>query len=461
MQDLENILSKFQEIVSPKFSYNLAIQSGLIKRSSSQLKGHEFAQSLVVPNAFLDSESLNSLAVRMRKINPECNLSAPALAQRINTDGAALFMKRCFFKVLREIVQNTAVNLEDLPNFKAFNRVLIEDSTMIELNENLSSMYKGRGGAASKAALKINYIFDYLSEQTVEIDFVSGNIPDQNLARRIISLLDENDLVIRDLGYYALQIIKSIEGQKAFYVSRFKSNIDVYESIDSTEPLELAKYIDKHMYDGIADIEVFLGKEKHRVRLVACLMNEEAINKRNRNANRNAQRCGRMISKKKLDLLKYSIFITNISAEALSSEEIMAAYRIRWRAELIFKQWKSCLKIHLFKGYRVERLHCLLYGRLIMVLILGSINPLLMKYAFERKRELSCFKLMNYIIADHAFAISIQENKIKQFIDRLLEEVPRRLCMDKRKRLSLRENARSGVSYYNSQEYRDLRKNVA
>ena len=39
-------------------------------------------------------------------------------------------------------------------------------------------------------------------------------------------------------------------------------------------------------------MEIFIGKEKHPVRLVACLMNEEAINKRRRNANRTAQRQG-------------------------------------------------------------------------------------------------------------------------------------------------------------------------
>jgi IS4 transposase len=461
MQDLENILTKFQEIVSQNFCYNLAIRTGLIKRSSSQLNGHEFAQALVVPNAFLESESLNSLAARMQRINPECNLSAPALAQRINTENAELFMKQCFSMVLREVVQKSTVEIGDLKNFKKFKRILIEDSTMIELNENASSIYRGRGGAASKAAVKINYIFDYLSEKTIEVKFTSGNTPDQKLAGRIIPLLAEDDLVIRDLGYFVLQRIKEIEDKKAFYVSRFKSNIDVYESIDSTKTLDLAKHIDKCMCNGITDIEVFLGKEKQRVRLVACLMSEEAINQRRRNANRTAQRCGRQLSKKKLALLKYSIFITNISAEEFSSKEIMAVYRVRWRVELIFKQWKSCLKIHIFKGYRLERLRCLLYGRLIMILLLGAIIPLLMKYALTMDRELSCYKLMNYFIADHVFAMAIQEGRLKPFIDRLIEDIPRRLCMDKRERRSLRENARLGVSYYNDQEYKELQKNVA
>lgn len=461
MQDLENTLAKFQEIVSSNFCYNLAKKVGLIQRSTSQLKGYEFAQAMMVPNAFIEGESLNSLAVRMQRINKECHLSASALAQRMNTKAAESFMRHCFAKVLTDVVKKSFVHLGDLPNLSIFNRLLIEDSTQAELHEKLSKYYKGSGGAASQSALKIDFIFDYLSEQIVDIQFFSGNKPDQSLAGRILPLLEKNDLVIRDLGYFVLQKIKAIKEKGAFYLSRFKSNVDVYESVDSVEPLDVAKHIEKHMNKGLVDIEVFIGEEKCPTRLVACLMSEEAINQRRRDAKRTAQRCRRQISQKKLNLLNYSIFITNIPVKMLSSTAIMAAYRIRWRVEMIFKQWKSYLKLHLFKGYRVERLHCLLYGRLIMILLLGSISPYLMQYALALDRELSCFKLTHYFIADHAFAIALQEGKVKAFIDQLLQDLPRRLCMDKRKRLSLRKNAKMGISYYKEQEINDLQKKIA
>src|SRR5262249_42208031 len=139
----------------------------------------------------------------------------------------------------------------------------------------------------------------------------------------------------------------------------------------------------------------------------------------------------------------------------------MSTYRGRWRVELIFKQWKSCLKLHLFKGYNKERFHCFLYGRLIMILLLGAMSSLLMRYTFNLGRELSCYKLVNYLIADHAFAIAFQEGKMSQFIDKLLQDIPKRLCMDKRQRSSLRSNVRTGRSYYNELEMIDLQKNVA
>ena len=69
----------------------------------------------MIPNAFLEAETLNSLAVRMQKTNRTCNLSASALAQRINTKSAVSFMKACYGKVLKEIVKQDFTELGDLP----------------------------------------------------------------------------------------------------------------------------------------------------------------------------------------------------------------------------------------------------------------------------------------------------------------------------------------------------------
>jgi hypothetical protein len=358
-------------------------------------------------------------------------------------------MKTCFAKVLKEVVKRDLCGLSDLPNLFGFNRILIEDSTKAELHEKLSNSFKGSGGAASQSAVKIDYVFDYLSEEIIDIEFFSGNIPDQSLANRIIKILEKDDLVIRDLGYYALERLKEIEDKGAYYISRFKSDIVVYGSREATKSLDLGVFLHENLVQGALDVEVFIGKEKHPVRLVACRISDEALNKRRRDANRTAQRQGTQVSKKKSRLMEYSIFITNIPVSVLSSVAIMATYRSRWRVELIFKQWKSCLKLHLFKGYNEERFHCLLYGRLIMILLLGSVSPPLMRYALKQGRELSCYKLTNYLIADHGLPRAIQEGKVDKFIEKLLKDIPRRLCMDKRKRASLRANVRMGNSYYN------------
>ena len=96
-----------------------------------------------------------------------------------------------------------------------------------------------------------------------------------------------------------------------------------------------------------------------------------------------------------------------------------------------------------------------------MILLLGAICPPLMQYALTLGRELSCHKLINYLIADDAFARAFHEGRIGALLERLHEDIPRRLCMDKRKRLSLRSNVRMGQSYYKDLEIKELYTNVA
>lgn len=53
-------------------------------------------------------------------------------------------------------------------------------------------------------------------------------------------------------------------------------------------------------------------------------MNEEALIKRNKIADKAAKKRGKRIGKKKLGLLKFCVFITNILKEMLSSLSIMS-----------------------------------------------------------------------------------------------------------------------------------------
>ena len=57
------------------------------------------------------------------------------------------------------------------------------------------------------------------------------------------------------------------------------------------------------------------------------------------------RRYGKIPPKKLLKSLQYSIYITNIPKEKVSAKMIGTLYRIRWQIELIFKEFKSLMKI--------------------------------------------------------------------------------------------------------------------
>ena len=447
MRNLERILAKFEKIVSPDVCNDLAKRTLFVQRSTSRLSGYEFVQALILPNGFIAAETLSSLTIRIHAIQKTCDISTSALAQRIYSKNAPRLLQACYAKVLKAALEETFADCTDLPALAEFNRILIQDSTTIELHEKLSPNLKGSGGSASKAAIKIDCIFEYRSEQLIDVEFCPGNNSDQCLAKRIVPLLQKNDLVLRDLGYYALEGIRGIGQKEAYYISRLKVSTNVYQSKEATSPLNMAEFIKKSACQGILDESVFIGEERTPVRIVASELCEQIVSERLRKARRTAQRHGRMLGKKSKALMKYALFITNIPSHMLSSVSVMATYRARWRIELMFKEWKSCLHIDVFKGYNQERLYCTLYGRLIMVLLLGLLSSHLMLYAHTLGRELSCYKLIKYLIWDHGLAMAIQEGTLADFVDQLLQNLPRKLCKDRRKRASLRANVRVSNNY--------------
>lgn len=59
--------------------------------------------------------------------------------------------------------------------------------------------------------------------------------------------------------------------------------------------------------------------------------------------------------------INYSAFITNVPIEILSAEIIGTIYQLRWEIELIFKQWKSQLKMNVLEGINHNRIECLIW----------------------------------------------------------------------------------------------------
>jgi hypothetical protein len=115
--------------------------------------------------------------------------------------------------------------------------------------------------------------------------------------------------------------------------------VQVYDS-DGT-PLNLLAYL-KQQATGLVDREVVLGAaERLRCRLIAIRVPEEIANRRRQQARETAKRKGRTPSEEHLELLGWSLFITNNSVADLTWKAVVVLYRARWQIELLFKLWKS------------------------------------------------------------------------------------------------------------------------
>lgn len=93
--------------------------------------------------------------------------------------------------------------------------------------------------------------------------------------------------------------------------------------------------------------------------------------------------------------------MTNASEEIVPGEMIRSIYRIRWCVELIFKSWKSILRMHQSNVRKNHyRLKCELYAKLILAVITHTIHHHLQHSLWNKeRREISFDKLWKFIVS--------------------------------------------------------------
>ena len=225
--------------------------------------------------------------------------------------------------------------------FSPFGEIYLQDSTIIALPEALKDYYKGNvSKGKQKSSIRIQVVFALLSGSFREFGLGSFTDNDQGASGGIIELLKKGDLVIRDLGYFVLNVFSQIASEGAFFLSHLRYGINIYDARtgQQIQRKEVLK-------DNIIDRQILLGaKEKLPCRLVAVKLPDHVVAERRRKAKENRDKRLNP-STEYMESLGWAIFITNISAQVWSPEQILKAYRIRWHIEIIFKGWKSHLNM--------------------------------------------------------------------------------------------------------------------
>jgi hypothetical protein len=428
----------------------LAQETGFIQRSTSRLTGSDFFNLLTVEVLDEPIISYEGLCDVLEERNPNAQITPQALCERMNSDGAVEFLKASLERTLKETSRQQSATM-DTAWLKPFSRVLLQDSTQMQINEKLADQFKGSGGNASAACVKVDYSYDVKHEKAEHIAIRQGADSDQGFAEDLAARVQENDLVIRDLGYFCLNFFSYLMSVGAYFLSRLSFNTNVYLTIDADESVKLIQHINRFgAGDKTMEFNVFLGqKQRIPIRLVVYRLPSDVYRKRQKAAIKSAKRKGRRVSLSYLKFLKYTFFITNVPATVWPMEAVGTIYRLRWQVELTFKNWKSLLKINVLKGSRIERIRCLIYGRLIVILVMQRLLSLTSVQAMAEQRELSFYKATQWLMR--------KERLLKAFHDRQFGDLLRRmvsrlkgLLKQKRKRLTTWHTIAQQVAYLDS-----------
>ena len=293
-------------------------------------------------------------------------LAKQSLWERINA-GAVEFIEQLLGTTIGRRVQEGCRSVPKA--LELFKRVLIQDSTTVQLTQRLAAIFRGSSNQCGTTGglLKIQSVYELRTQRFVHFGLSGFTRNDQAAAHDILALVRAGDLVLRDLGYFVIETFERIVQAGAFFLSRTRSDITLRDPLTGQE-LDLLAQLKRF---GQLDREVLLGKQKMPVRLVAIKLPPAVAAERRRKAKGNRdKRC--KPTRRSLALLGWAIFLTNVPREVCGPKTVAEVYGLRWRIETLFKAWKSHFRItEVPKGSEFQ-LRVVIYSRLLFITVLAQ-----------------------------------------------------------------------------------------
>jgi hypothetical protein len=373
-----------------------AVEAGFYKRSSKLLPAKFF--EIVLYGASINGPCSLSHASCEIAESFDISISKQGIDDRYDASAVA-FIRSVFEEQLAKQIDGTI----DSNFLKQFNRVRIKDATRFDLPKRMKDSFPGFGGKiTSEAALAIQYEFDAKNGKMLDVDITSAKRTDYQDAQEKAGDILKGDLVIRDLGYFKTDVFKKILEAEGFFISRLHTKILVFGQNENE--ISFSELYSKMTRDKQSqmDIQVFIGqKEKLPIRLVIDIVPEDVYQNRLKKAQKAAKKRGYMVSDEFKARVRFNLMITNIPQDQLPSLQVYQLYKIRWQIELIFKTWKSTCGINKIHPMNYHRLMCLLYSKLLLIIINDQIINLLQRGFYKVYGKLlsksKCFNtLSNY-----------------------------------------------------------------
>lgn len=224
------------------------------------------------------------------------------------------------------------------------------------------------------AGAKLDLIMDLQSGQFIDCREVEACTQDRALGPRLLEEVQKGDLVIRDLGYFDIAAFHRIEEVGASWISRLHGTADVI--LENGCPLE--RVLETSDRD-LLDLEVRVTAGRHPARLVATRLPEEIANRRRQQ--KKEKRAKNKTSPRRHTLVRegWNLYLTNLTEEQCSSEELVRSYEQRWQIEIQFRALKQSTAMKKAMGRITNRHHvrALLYAAMIFATLTVRVHRLI------------------------------------------------------------------------------------
>ena len=253
-----------------------------------------------------------------------------------------------------------------IPLVQRFTAVLIEDGSTISLPAALKQVWRGCGGSASEAALKLTVRWDLLKGSLFGPYVQEGRQHETQSPLRE-QQMPRGSLWIGDLGYFALTWLTALVKQGVYFLMGYKEPVTLWNA--QGQRVEVLDLLPTDGQERV-DIPVTLGARKQvQARLIAKQMSGAVVKRRREQLKAQAHKQSKPINQRQWELVQWVIVLTNVPISMLAAAEAMALMRARWQIELLWKLWKDQGKVDEWQTQNPERILCELYAKLLGMLV--------------------------------------------------------------------------------------------
>jgi hypothetical protein len=265
--------------------------------------------------------------------------------------------------------------------------------------------------------------------------------------------LSAQDLYLADSGYTRTRGLEKPLQAGAKFVTREQWNtMPVYN--EAGEKFDIIAWLKRTFPEGVtapAETQVWLPTEQglQTARLVACPLPPQKAEEARRRARKKSLKKKHQPMEKNLYAVGFVILLTNLPAQAWSTEQVLELYRWRWQIELYFKRLKSLLELDHLRAQNNDLAQTYLLTKLLGAILVDRLRSEIAQQVpdlfDDLDRPISVWRLDAYLIQT-LLSWVIGELPSWQLVLEKLALLERYLCGSPRKRRQQLAVARSQLA---------------
>ncbi|MES1226975.1 MAG: IS4 family transposase, partial [Bacteroidota bacterium] len=294
------VRENFEKFFDKSIVNRIGISSGFCKRKAQKITAYHFVAGFIAC-CCKQVNTFSNWAAQIELLTGQ-RISKQAVFKRLYQAEAVVFLKKL---VQRVIIERSRVGSSSL--FKGFGKVLLQDSTTLRLPDRLAPVFKGNTtNGEQKSQVRIQTTLNVQTMRFLQFTLSSFTQNDQSASGQILTCAGKGDLIIRDLGYFVLNVFKDIIDAKAHFLSRLRYGVLLFHP--DGRPIKILSLL---RGKAVIDLQVCIGKQKIPVRLVMLRLPRAQVAERVRKARYNRDK-NLNHSEDYYRLLAYAVYITTV-----------------------------------------------------------------------------------------------------------------------------------------------------